>query len=256
MIQGRIQAAISWVEKVCNRHFQLQEYDEMYMIGLDGDVVLENFPIVQITRTMCDLLTIGPLTIQGPASASSASFAISNPTNPISASGSQLALTTMISGVRTDTVLSFATYPTLGQLVTAINALGFTATLGQYQTTACQDLVPQFGAVGNGGLITCYAWMDYNGPQYYWERYGTVRWLPRGLGMRFVYTGGFANVPEEIKQVAAHLAMQDYTSPDGKVKTELLGQYSYTLFDPDKLAISDRKVLSYYRNRRQYSYNP
>jgi hypothetical protein len=89
---------------------------------------------------------------------------------------------------------------------------------------------------------------------FYWDwdiQKGIVRayFIP-GTKVRAVWTGGFADVPEPVKQVAANLVCSAYQGPEGRIKTETLGTYSYTLADVDSLALNDKKVLAYYKDRK------
>jgi hypothetical protein len=258
-VQTLIDAACEYVEKYCNRRFQRGQWDKVYTVSQEGSIVLDNPPIVSIDR-LC-VASSGWLLVKNTSpTVTNASY---------STTGTSLKLGWYAAGVRGTAELRYSQYPTLGSLAAGVSAVGsgWSGTI----VSSGKDLFPsvdiigqQYGnATGTGNTVN--NWVDYSGyfdqtmrlpltEGLYWDwniENGIVRayFIP-GTKVRAVWTGGFADVPEPLKLATANLVCSAYTGPEGRIKTETLGAYSYTLESVDALAMSDKKTLAYYKDRK------
>jgi len=242
-IQTLIDAAVEFVEKFCGRQFSQMEHDRIYTVMQDGTVVIEHPPISHVTR-IC-VPTGSWLTVENNSSSvTNASFATTD---------SSLILTDYSGGLRSTHTLTFAAYPTLTALASAIVALGhgWTGSVATgYGNYPSSDLLPQ--QHGNAKTEnTLWNWDDYQGVFNFDYRTGVLDlWLNRGQRVRVVYMGGFEDVPEDIKQATANLVVASFNGPEGRIQSESLGGYSYSLAPVDTLPMNDKRILSQYRDRR------
>jgi hypothetical protein len=236
-----IQGAIEFAERYCRRTFAKAEYDELQTADREGCVVLQNAPVAYVSRLCSGQLDL--VTIQNTgASISKASWSTDETT---------LRLTHYKDGVRVNTALTWADYPTLTTLATAIATVeGWTATVDHgYESWPTVDIVPQQHGNGKSANVVT-SWDDYTGWFDFNRKTGIIRGhFPHGYSVRAVYTGGFDPIPEDLRQAVANLAIVAFTSPEGKKQQENLGGYSYTLATLDQVTMSDKKVLASYRNR-------
>lgn len=233
-----IKSAISYVEdRYCRRKLAEAEYDEVAR-AKQGAIVLRNFPVKYITRICVGELPA--ITIHNDSSSvSNASWSVDQ---------TSLRMTHYANGVRITNVLSLADSPTLSVLASAIADAGWTVAVAHgYEQRPSIDLVAY--QAGNGkNANNVYLWDDYSGSFQFDERTGIIdgAFADRGR-IRVVYTAGYLPVPEDLRQATAHLVIQGYSGTP--VQSENLGGYSYSLVDVDKLPMSDKKVLSLYRDR-------
>lgn len=273
-IQTLIQGAQSFVEKFCHREFESKEHDRVYQVRQDGSIILQNHPISAIYR-ICFI------------SQSFFSLTNSNAIGTYSTSTDGIALRTFNSGWK-NTIIEYGD-KTAGELATAINSYGngWTAVCdSQFANFPASDLVSDQAGTCNRSVAQVWAWSDYNGQYsfdnktgviygifnswgygngtsdawneftYYggfgafaasWGYYGGF--FSRGKNVRIVYQGGFETPPAEIKQCIADLVITAFNGPEGRIKSESLGDYQYSLMDFDELPMSDKKIMSLYKDR-------
>lgn len=264
-----IAGATAWIEKFCNRSFAQQTFDKVVTVGQDQSVILPNPPIAYISRIL---------------TASQSWFRLQNTTATTASYGTSptgINLFSMTAGVPTYTTLTWADYPSLGSLADAVNDVsGWTASVTSgFDDQASADLVHSQGGNCRTGAVVLTSWCDdarqvsFNPGTGIIEGWGGVNWnepyplcfntvgaasffafygFARYQQIRVVYVGGFApqDMPEPIKQVCGNLVISAFQSPEGRAEQVTIGgQYSYSLMDYDKLAVSDKKVLSFYRDR-------
>jgi hypothetical protein len=243
-VQSLIDSAIEWVEKYCRRSFAKAEHEAIFTVLQDGSIVLDSPPIEHIAR-LC-VASGGWLTVEN------TSATVSNATYSVSDTG--LITNHWASGVRATNTLLFADYPTLTTLAAAIVAIGvgWSADITSgYTLYPSADLVS--GQHGNAKTEnTIYSWDDYAGSLDTGDIANGILelYLPRGYKVRATYTGGYIDVPEPIKLATANLVISAYQGAEGRIESESLGGYSYTLASVDSLPMNDIKTLAYYRDRR------
>lgn len=253
-LQLRINAACSFIERYCDRNFKKQQYSEIYTVRQDGSIILDNAPISSINRICYSnggWFNVANATAWSPNYSTGEGF---------------LTLSQYQGGILTTQTFEYATYPTLAQLASAINAYGqgwnAWVTEGNTPTGFPNDQLPTSDIVafqnGTANLYTSVlCWQPYESllapniwpTTNYYISYdvssGILDWFfPRGLRLRVDYTGGFDPVPEAINLVAARMVLES-----SRKKSESLGDYSFTNEDINQLPNSDRKLLGFYRNR-------
>jgi len=231
-ISTLISSAVELVEKICNRQFLLQEHDRNFQAERDGSILLYSPPVTAIER-ICHQVSFGTLTH---ATAPIATFC---------ATETELQLTTTINGTTTTSVYILANYATMTLLADTINAGSWVFTLNSaYASFPAWELVSfQYGSATSARQIM--GWKDYPGSTQWHQEVAQLSGFQPWESVRVLYTGGFSDVPEPIKDVTANLAKGKYEG--GTIKSESLGGYSYTMEDAERLPNSDRKVLGLYR---------
>ena len=233
-----IAGAVSFVEVLCNRRFKQQEHDLTFYPTREGTILLKHCPISSVSRVCVD--QVQALSVINTA-AQVATFSVSD---------TALTLVSYTAGVKASTALTLASYATLGSLVAAIKAVsGWDAWVSsEYTHFPTVDLVRQQSgsATLSGNYLVI--WYDYLTPFDFDSNVGILSGGFYGR-TRVVYTGGFAVVPEDLKEATSGLAVAKFMSPEGQVKSESLGGYSYTLRDLNELPASFQKVISFYKDR-------
>jgi hypothetical protein len=77
-------------------------------------------------------------------------------------------------------------------------------------------------------------------------------WFPRGFrNVVVVFVGGYSSIPEDVKEATIETVkhMHDLAKKTGVYQSEAIGDYSYTLADPTRLALPPlaQMLLSSYR---------
>jgi len=250
-----ITAASDAIRRQCNRDFVQSTYCEYYSGGvyLKAPLRLRQFPVLQITR------------VAGNPQAALQVMNLDSATNQratVETTTTGLTLFRIASGVPTSVSLSFADYPTVGQMASAITALGggWSATTqsqtitGDFSKWPSADFKPLQGAATTflgGGYLEIYteelqpfmSWptdgYEELGPSWRasgWrlddqtgELYGR---FPRGqLNIRIDYSAGFATVPQPIQEAAVQLVQDLYQASlvNNTVKKTTLGDSSVEL---------------------------
>jgi hypothetical protein len=246
-----IAATIAFAEKFCRRKFALADYTDIGISADDGSFVLRNNPLQAIWRVCCGWGNY--VTISGPAGAQIANYSTDHSGN--------LYLNSVSSGTPARVVLPLT--GTLQDLATAINGAGWVSTIqSNYGSFPAADVVPgQYGSATMAAVgyspAQVYVWQDYQGvfdsiapgqnaapitcP-------GVVQGLPRFVQTRVDYRGGFATLPSDLAQCLSNITISQYNG-GRELKTESLQGWSYTYFEQDELTMSDKKILSQYRER-------
>ena len=253
-----VTAASRIVRRHCGgRDFNRQTYVEEYLPSLDGRVALRQLPVnavrkVEGTRDVALTLAFSPSSGQS----AWVVFTTTGDTDSGSLAYTGLQLSSVTSGVETDTTLLFAAYPTLATLAAAINALaGWTASAGAFgawPSTALITANTAQGAMSSDGcelevysevLTGCTldprAGMLATGRRNV-GRTGGPQWGPdwqifadadayRGGSVRVTYDAGFTTVPLEVQQATAELVLDMvYQMPaDQRMSSESDGAQSY-----------------------------
>ncbi len=241
-----IQSCSTFLDVYCNRSpggFLTQTYDELIQGSGDSFLFLNNVPIQSIQRI--STLRMPAISIHNTNSDQG-----SQATVAVTATG--LLLTYTVSAVTTSTTLLFVTYPTINDLVVAINALGnhWTATnMSGLATWPSADLRATQGAYGCR-IVTAYlnVWWYYlpeyrvnelNGEVY------SVQGFSRGPeAYRAIYTAGYTTFPADLEAALVELTVATYyrLQINPNMQSESIGSYSYSL--RQKLGISDLSIVA------------
>lgn len=282
-----ITAASKAILRYCGRPFALASYDEVAVPRMgqwdrgESDLVqLRYFPVQSVVRVAAGRTTALSITNTSPANqrATVAPVLAGDPEWQTSWTGLSLARTAY--GVAGATTLSFATYPTLDALASAINALGlgwsavatdslgaypsadltgpdgpqgakgasgatfdlFPADLARYRLDAASGLLMLSGYDGGGNLP---------GNIYQWPGTSGLDLLSGWMGeVRVSYTAGWSTIPEPVQQACA-IAVQSmyYDQVTANVFTsQTIGDLSYTIAQPDtSLPESALQILRQYK---------
>ncbi|HYT92917.1 MAG TPA: hypothetical protein VEL76_29640 [Gemmataceae bacterium] len=217
-IAALITACSQAIVRHCKREFVSQQYDELYNGVNDRRLTLNRFPIISVAR-----VAYSPTTVLRIINTSA-----SNQRATVAVTSTGLSLTRVASGTSsTDTSVTWGTYATLGQVATAVSALGngWSATVadGAYTNRASADLRAVQGAL-NALNVQAYLRMHVMELSDY-EVDANHGWLVRGVASlevqdafndpllptwfggidfwRVIYTAGFATVPEDVQEACA-----------------------------------------------------
>jgi hypothetical protein len=258
-------AASRAIRRWCSRQFTYAEYDELYTVGLDGQILLREFPVDAVTRVASSPATV--LTIQNTDGITNQRAQVRLATTgdvDLGLTVTGVSLQRVASGTTTTNAVSFTAGQTVAALATAINALGggwYAAADASYALWPVSDLRAVQGympAVGGNvaelkihttdlpfelderaGVLTL---QQYNSVQT--NPWRSTRWGPpltsdygdqtlRGQlqGVRVVYQAGLPTMPEDLQQAAA-LVTQDLMRQlalDPRLGSESIGDYSYVV---------------------------
>lgn len=263
LIDDCILCASDVIERWCNRTFAVTDYDEIYDGTGDANLILDNFPIVQINQVMFNNQYV--LQVRNTdQSVSRASFRIDG-TDDTPSVPQNLYLVSLRSGIETDHTIDLSTTTTLSDLADAINVFsseGWLATaLGAYSTWPVADLWPFQGAkdcrwFGNA-YVKLHVW---NQPEFeYKAQLGEIV-SPMGFqfgynNFRVKYSAGFPTIPTPIQQACAALAVSVFNTRgyNSNLTNENLGGWSYTNLTEKNFASLDlvsKYGLSLYKNYR------
>ena len=247
-----VSAASDAIRRRCGRDFTLSSYTEYHSGGIYilEPLRLRHFPVAELTR-----VAAGPR----PALLARNIDAVTNQRATIETTTTGLRLVRVASAVLSTTDLLFATYPTVGAMAAAINALGngWTAIARDgFANFPSADFKPLQGAVG---VLACGrdleihvetvqpfsacaalegepALADGSSGGAGWrldeetgEVYGR---FPRGqLNIRVDYRAGFASVPQAVQEACAQLAQDLYQAGlvNNTLKKATLGPSSVEL---------------------------
>jgi len=153
--------------------------------------------------------------------------------------------------------LAFASYATIADLETAIDALGngWVSTADTtYSTYPSADML-QGQVINTQSARSLQMWVEQDLDLYVDMDLGIIHnTFAEEQLVRIVYTAGWSDPPEPIKKVVADLAIELLNTNDGKLKKENLDGYSYELFSPSeaaaKIPITNQSILNSYRDTR------
>lgn len=279
LLSSLITGASESVRRYCCRDFTQQAYEEYQTVG----VVQKGVPILVRQPPIASISRIGM---------ANRALLITNNNNQVNQRATVatdslgMTLTTVASAVTTTTVLPYATYPTLQQLIAGIISVGngWTAIIqnsmnGQsYNLWASTNLKPLQGAAtcfvtgqylevyedistgytglaGMGGSWGDDSWggsnWNFQGPGWRCQsETGEIYFYPRrgSLVLRIDYIGGFSEVPQSIQQACSDLVLWTYqsTNRDMFLQSASLGDASYTLKDWKNWPVSITNALDFF----------
>lgn len=253
-----ISACSAVVENYCRRRFAQGTYTELLHGTGTQYLHVSNPPISRVVSVRTGL--VPALYVQYP-----------DPTNQTQAATVDVTETAVVlnkiyNNTSTTNTLSFSAYPTVGALVTAINALGtWTATVtSQFALWQTSELNHQTGTYGARNLSVPLTVYWYALPFYRCnEALGEVQsyggFVPGYQNYRVEYVGGFDPIPEEIQQATAELVQLTFASRGANplMSSETLDKYSYTRVAEASLAnlsVSAKLALNQYKLMRVARY--
>ncbi len=231
ILTALVDRASGYIERYCNRKFKTRSYGrEVYQGHGMRRLILDQYPVTAVTR-----LSYGRKNV----------FSITNTTATNNAVVEITSSAVKLTADGTTTSVAFATYATVTLLMAAVNAVtGWSAvlpdsTLGVRKSTdllvrpamycmsptVCYTEVPM-------GEVTDYYLIDPSEDR----NYGVVE-LPggfvRGEEYWVDYTAGFTTIPYALEEACVLLVAYRYNqkSKDASIKSESLGDYSYSLRD-------------------------
>lgn len=255
VIQDIVNACSLVIERYCNRTFALTTYDELYDGTGFPNLLLNNYPVTQLTRIMYNPVSVLYLTNQK-TSVSRATFRLDS---------TNLYLVTMDSGVETTRTLTRASYLTLGALADAIDtysADGWQGTaLGNYASWAVSDLYAPQGGQEIRWTGASYIFHHAFGVPSLMQQ-PTIGEIMTSFGFqrgyqnyRVIYQAGYSTIPYDIQQACAELSAATYLQREvnPNLQSESLGNFNYTQIAEktfNNLSIASKYALQQYRNVR------
>ncbi len=224
-----LDAACSAVVSFLNYDPTLTTYDELYQGVNSRSLFLRARPVVSVSAVRYGQ-QVALQVYNGTQNVQAATLAITE---------TSLILTLTNDGSSTVVTLNYAAYPTLGQMNTAINALGngWTSTIASnFSSWASADL-----AAYAGQTLGCRQFTAFLAPHYYYlndykinartgELVMGVGWFGGYQSFRIQYTAGYSQLPDDLVQATVEVAAQTYqnAATDPNLQSESLGQYSWT----------------------------
>ena len=223
---GVIQAEVEQrIKEWCQRDFEVTTYQEWYNGTGDTVLYLKQFPIISINRINVDTLQV--ISIQN-------NNTVTNATVSANSTGLQLMYNNVV-----DTSITWAAYPTLSQVVSAINNLGsgWYALLqsADYNNYLSSEIRPCFALNTIWGQVQ-YLTLPWYLSTYQYEVYpnsGYIEttdgstWNPGQNNIYCVYTAGYPIIPGPVQEAVKILVKIIYTN----VRENLWLPSSYSLGD-------------------------
>lgn len=241
LLNQLISFASATVEAEIDRSLCDADYIEFFRYAAGPSLVLKNTPLNHVTRIATGRSS--PLTVSYSGAAIRALITVTN-------TGVRLT-SNVAAGTATVNNLTFATYPTISTLVTAINLVsGWTATLVE---DGMSNNLYRIGSMNAKGRTVNMDWPDYDLDLYevdysagiiHMDRSGDwAHWsdLWRQCGHAMVeYNGGYTTIPDDIRSVTVDLVASMFarkgsaaststtSSGSSQLTSESIGDYSYT----------------------------
>ena len=270
-ITNLITAVDALMDRYTGRMLAQGTYDRKLKVLTTGDVHLTAYPVQQINRVLSDrdsALSVTSTAVEWSVSTSWANGGVY--------------LTWFNSGTWSNETLTYAEYPTVSQMATAISGVStFTCTVQGYGPYPSSDLISGININGQAGTTsnnTLMIWKQTNsmfevledagilrlgeqplgnpggfmatGGGYGFSGFGGRRHNHRGY-VRVVWQGGFDPYPEDLCYCAAELVGWIYNGKNNALTSESYGaDYSYVLrIDPKRIPITSKQILDSYKDR-------
>lgn len=237
VLESAIDRATSRIESYLERNIKERTYAE-WRSGAGVDTIrLHQWPVTTVTSVFSGNIAVMVIGAKGNNLRASIAVNQETPTPAV------VATYTDNSGVSTATSIPFATYPTVSDVATQINATG------AYNATVTKNLRavqmrPRAGADCVLASMTLYGadtpsefTYDYERGRLTIDRSWFAYWpLQKGImpnvakSILIEYTAGYATVPDDIEQAAIEVASMLYRDRrrDGNLQSEGLGDYNYS----------------------------
>jgi len=238
-VEAMIAAVDAAVDTYTKRNLAEATYSRLCPVLSNGDVLLKAYPVTRLIRVQHERLEV--VTIRTTAAIGIAST-----------STAALFLQALSNGVLVPTTLSYATYPTLTQLVAAINNVsGFTATVDTgYGDYPSSDLVSGYQSSGESMRFAIHTG---NGDFCVDEATGILHLGFKSYDkIKVSWVGGYSDYPDDLKSVIADLVGNVYSGKVGSVVSESFGgEYSYTIapLATQSIPVTNKIILDSYKDR-------
>lgn len=259
VVAALVSACSGVIETHCNRTFAQATYDELYHGTGTPYLFVDNPPIRQVVAVRTSPLPAIFIQYADPQNQTQ----VAN----VGVTSTAVVLTKLYNGTTTTNTFTFTAYPTFTALAAGINAVsGWSATVpSQFALWATNDLAVQapgtFSARNMSVPLTVY-WYGLSQFRYnaeLGELYTPGGWVPGYQNYRVTYTGGYADIPEEVQQACAELVQLTYASRNANplMQSETLDKYSYTRAATnsfDLLSATSKMALAQYKVHRVARY--
>jgi len=242
-LEKLIDQATAWIEHSTRRKLKSRDYLFERYAGSGAKLFIKNYPITKIESI--GIGSIECIKVQNTSSKYNAAV-------KVSATG-----VTLVEDGTEGTEITFASYATMTLLAAEINGTsGWTAstasaTVGAYPSDRLYKH-PNYYCLNEDVWLRC-PYLPLNSYEVDWEA-GIIdlgsAFYTTFMGIFICYTGGYVTIPEDFKLIACGMvkSLKSKGKTDGTMKSEKMGDYSYT--HADKLSIisdDEEKVLKSYR---------
>jgi hypothetical protein len=251
LLESLIERASGYLERYCNRKLKTRTYTREIYYGTGGaSLRLDQYPATTISRVSVG--RTNAFSVTNTAATNHATIEITSSAFKYSADGAAA------------TSLPLASYATINILIAALNLIaGWTATLldSTHGTRKATDLLIRPGMYCKSPTsayceipndeLTDYYLISPSEDRNYGILYRPGGWV-RGEEYFVDYTAGYTTVPYALEEACVLLVAYRYNqkSQDMSIKSESMGDYSYTLRDMASSVPEDlRADIDLYRQR-------
>lgn len=258
-----VEVASDYIQRHTGRDFVLTTYTEYYQGNNTAYLFLKQFPVTSITRVSMELSSCFEIK----------NTSTSNQIATVATTTTGLKLIKIASGTATtDVTVLWATYTTVGAVVTAVDALGngWDATVvSDYSSWPSNLILPYQGPfdVSDSNVIEIKMHTDiltdYDAnlstgvltrtPNTDDLHYGGI-WPKGHRNIRITYEAGYSQVPEDVQEACAQLSASLFLEKkrDPGLIMERTADYTYQVNTTtgDFLTPNSRRILDSYKRRR------
>lgn len=223
-IEELVEAATDIIERYCRRKFLSATYDHLFNGTRTQHLLLREYPLLQVYKVLFDPAPV--LRIRNTATGTNQRARVY--VDPTAAS-EDLLLVRTASGTDTTSTLAFASYATLGDLVTAVNALGngweartVSSDYDNFDTVdTFEHLQGSYNALGNWADLYAHVEeleaydvdtdkgllirRDNQGSQRFLTAGGATTWEGGVNYWRVQYKAGYNTLPDDLEEAAAQI---------------------------------------------------
>lgn len=233
------------IERITGRKFAAANYNEWVNPAGEDWITVRNWPIINVGRVRYSSETAISATYSG----SDIEAAVSVYYDENGGSGYAKLVSVSAAGSETNNTFSFATYPTLSTLVTAMDAIsGWTVTRSASRDGMSVSLHPMAGMDAKNTTGELYAVTEYDLIARVDHRRGMLQ-ATRGYGPRLIsYRGGYETIPDDVSGVCNQMVQAAYQMGlvNPLLASESIPDYSYSLADRVQLDDAQTRVLDAY----------
>ena len=252
LLEALIERASGFLERYCNRKLKTRAYTREVYYGSGGpNLILDQYPATTISRV--SIGRTNAFSVTNTTATNHATIEITSTALKYSADGA----------AATSLTFSDVANNTLTKLIGVINALAgtpWTATLLDSSLGArkssdllirpgmyCLSPSLAYGEIPNDEL-TDYYLISPTEDRNYGVLYCPSGWT-RGTEYFVDYTAGYAEAPVDLEDICIRLVVNRYnqSKKDGSIKSESLGDYSYTMADMRSLPDDLKEAADLYR---------
>lgn len=233
------------IERITGRKFAAANYNEWVNPAGEDWITVRNWPIIRVDRVRYSAESAIAATYSGADIEAAASVYY----DENGGTGTAKLVSVSAAGTETSNTFSFATYPTLSTLVTAMDAIsGWTVTRAVTRDSMSVSLFPQAGMDALNTAADLYAVTEYDLIARVDHRRGMLQ-ATRGHGPRLItYRGGYETIPDDVSGVCNAMVQAAYQMGlvNPLLASESIPDYSYSLADRVQLDDAQTRVLDAY----------